>query len=106
MANLIPIFLLVIILSSKFQMEKYNCFNKESFDACLLVLMVENQMVNLISIILLGINFSSKFQMEITISILIFLIEDLSNGLLGPNLDLNFFFKKIPSNLFSKVHKP
>jgi hypothetical protein len=45
-------------------MEKYNCFNKKSFDACFLVLMVEIQMVNLIPIILLAIILSSKFQME------------------------------------------
>jgi hypothetical protein len=63
MVNLIPIILLVITLNSKFEMEKYNCFNKKSF-ACFLVLMVETQMVNLISIILLALIFSSKFQME------------------------------------------
>lgn len=45
-------------------MEKYNCFNKESFDAYFLVLMVKNQMINLIPIILLTIILNSKSQME------------------------------------------
>jgi hypothetical protein len=34
MANLIPITLLVITFSPKFEMEEYNWFNEKSFDAC------------------------------------------------------------------------